>query len=348
MKKNLLFIVAITFLATSCLKDETILVRQEEKPVIGFNSISDRMVKSTGEITIASLDEFYVDAYYYTTTADYTVATTKYFNGVEVTSDDAGVCTYSPVKYWPETEKLDFFAYKGLTLGTPTVATEMPISFTVADAAASQVDAVVSQALNPTRATNVHLNFHHALSQIKFAARSGVEGVKFDVTGIELVYVQPSGSTKLGSSWTPVSPATTTGNGLVWTASGTQKDYAAGLASNTNIPYSTTDWTNITAADGALMLIPQSLTAGASGTTPETDKSYIKVTYVAKDATTGVSLTPSSVYYIGLGGTSADWKAGVRYTYRISFNSITPLGLDPIVFDATVEGWVENATDVII
>lgn len=387
MKKNLLLLAGATMLFAACSQDDLISENENNGNAIGFSTITTR----AAETTTGTMTDFRVWGYY-GATSPVAASTTSLYMDVqpekEVT-DNAGYkpFTYSPLKFWPLTGVIDFFAVSPKDAYSDDASTTLTYNVTDVNAT-NHTDLLFARALNKTRpntATRVQLDFKHALSQIRFEARSAHQSMNFAVSSIELVNVLPNGTVNVASTgtnpWNIPSTMSTAGNGLVWTASGTALDYSFGLASyastvdNAIVDYRTdsdlvkyvniisktgTDETGYTET-GALMIIPQVLTAGTltddkgitsigglgsapTGYTYTTlnEGSYIRVTYAAYDAATGTELIPAgTVQVIPI---AADFKPGVKYTYQLTLKGI----LQPIEFEAKVEEWFSNDKTAVV
>ena len=368
MKQKFLFLaVAATMAMSSCSNDEVI---SEQQNAIGFEVLTTKANKPSTyatEMTTSLLRTFNVWGYYHATAStDY--SGTPYIDVDPSRASSSDEFEYSPLKYWPAVSgsEIDFFAVTPKTYTTrgTGASNSMPFTCTVGATAAAQEDLLFAQTFgadstngggthgdatggdaltNPAHngRKSVVLHFHHALSQIKFEARSASSEVKFIINSISLKTVMPDGSVDI-ATWTPkaTDPANG-GNGLVWTASGTEVDYAYSLKTD-SVKYSTSTYTNITGTDGTLMLIPQATTAMT-----------VEINYDAFDNASGIQLVDDATKTIPA-GTSANqfadqvsaWLPGVTYTYRLTIN---PDALVPILFDAEVEAWADGTnTDVTI
>ena len=383
MKKNLLLLAGATMLFAACSQDDLISENENNGNAIGFSTITTR----AAETTTGTMTDFRVWGYY-GATSPVAASTTSLYMDVQpeknVTSSNTSVTdnyaafTYSPLKFWPLTGVIDFFAVSPKDAYSDDASTTLTYNVTDVNAT-NHTDLLFARALNKTRpntATRVQLDFKHALSQIRFEARSAHQSMNFAVSSIELVNVLPNGTVNVASTgtnpWNIPSTMSTAGNGLVWTASGTALDYSFGLAStgsavtDTTVVYHATNYVDLIAKDnniatGALMIIPQALTAGTvtdakgitsiggldsapTGYTYTTlnEGSYIRVTYAAYDAATGTELIPAGTEQVI--PIAADFKPGVKYTYQLTLKGI----LQPIEFEAKVEEWFSNDKTAVV
>lgn len=359
MKRNLIFAAIAAVALSSCSKDDTISINDAGNG-ISFGVLNNKVQSRATETTVANIANFKVYAYNYADagTVDYTM-TTPYYNGITINVDNAGSCTYADAaeqKMWPA-GKLDFLAYSPSTYGTYSkgvVSVDMAAKLT----AASQVDLVAAKKLAQTRVGQadgykVPMTFSHALSQIKFAAKSKYATVNFKVKSITITGVNTQGTTDL-TTWTLTTPngTTNTGNGLAWTIAGDINNVTFGAKTDAVI---NTDAVDLTATNGALMIIPQTLKGGApisKGTvTVESiltakDKSYIVIEYSATDKDTGATLVTNGRCAAPI---TTELKAGLRYVYTMTLagtgdGGTTEDKLYPIDFTCTVDGWVDGPT----
>lgn len=196
--------------------------------------------------------------------------------------------------YWPLTDNIQFFAYATDAAANNYVASEATkypsIDYTVAGTAAGQKDFVVASALNKTKTANaVQLTFGHALTQVNFSA-IGSAGFTYKITSVGLEGVFGAGTYTFDGTWKTTGTTTTYAYPIV---SGGASIDGATLA-------------NLDQADGALMLIPQVMTADSKiAISYEVYKNSVKI----DQADAKISLN-----------TTAEWEAGkkVRYTLTLT------------------------------
>ena len=168
-----------------------------------------------------------------------------------------------------------------------------------------------------TRETNsqtVGLNFQHGMSQVVFSGKLASDKIEATVHGIEIHNLHNTG--KVGYMGTNAElQAQTTGE------AGTT--FAAGLVDNP-VVNSSSQATVLSAADGALFMLPQTVakwttTAKNPVPTSEADanhNSYLKVTCTVKDKASGVVLVNNGSIYIPL---EVNWQQGKKYSYTLVF-----------------------------
>jgi hypothetical protein len=251
--------------------------------------------------------------------------------GTKVNGDTKGAWSYDDVtkqQYWPATTApLNFqaitpYAHSSFTIeNTPDVAdpklAHVTANVTVPTAVADQQDIMFAKADGQTRETNsqtVGLNFQHGMSQVVFSGKLASDKIEATVHGIEIHNLHNTG--KVGYMGTNAElQAQTTGEAAT--------TFAAGLVDNP-VVNSSSQATVLSAADGALFMLPQTVakwttTAKNPVPTSEADanhNSYLKVTCTVKDKASGVVLVNNGSIYIPL---EVNWQQGKKYSYTLVF-----------------------------
>lgn len=254
------------------------------------------------ETTTDNLTSFQMEAY--TTTAAYpgADAPTNFISSAVTTPSS---WTYTGPQYWPQSLKVSFFAYApttGVTYAAPAVAGWPSFTYTVA-AEANQADLIVAQRTSQDATSNggsVALTFNHALSQILFKAKCASADFTAVVKTIELSGIQNEGTytfapsetegTAIEGSWSGVKGA----EGYAYLTNGTAAITSAGEA--------------ITGTNGALMLMPQTLTGAKL-------KVVYTVTIGSGDSEQSFDVTKENVELTGT------WAPGMKYTYDLTLVS---------------------------
>lgn len=246
------------------------------------------------------------------------------FNNVKVAYDasaETKAWTYSPLKYWPTDGHVDFLAY------APRVDNKQlkgsSIDFTVESDAANQKDLLWANATSQTKANKtVTFNFKHALAKIGYKVQ-----LNGDYTGttIKLNKITLAGSNdgkgtnkafyKTGTidlSYTSTTSSTT----KLWTPSEEKQDFEwfsgdEQLSKTPAVENPTTKY---------LFVIPQNFKTG-------TDQLYVIVEYTItySDNTTVKTKVCKQL--------EKEFLQGKAYTINLT------IGLTPIEFNATVDGW---------
>lgn len=345
MKKLFLFAALAVAAMTGCSDDKQVGEKgQVPGNEIGFRSVtkknSDPNSRAT-EVDITNIRDFKVFGFWNNSF--------DFMYDVNVVRGDGSTWSYSPLRYWPMTGDVDFYAYSpagsrgivGNDMFTVT-DTDPVISYVVPAANALQEDFLVTAAKTQNKDTNggeVQLTFDHALSQLVFEARSAVQDVVFNVSAIEITGMQTTGEIDLGniaSGWTLDADAIS--------------NYSAPI-NTLPIIYNSdaTKFTRITGPNDGLMIMPQELTprlgdgtdltgGGAMLDEPnnipddyeaDPETIYLVVTYSAQ-LNSGVVIVPAGtkVYLPLTNVPGQEFVMGKKYIFQLSMST----GLTPIVF----------------
>ena len=322
MKKILLAAVAALAIV-GCTQNEEI-EKAGEKAEINFGTV----VKNSTRAAItkdAALQKSGFIVYAYKTAeaiADATKLGDALMDSVEVTHpSDSWIVDGAPY-YWPFEGKIQFFAYaKDDAVKNFKVAVDAKyptLEYTIADTAADQIDFVVAKATDQSKQTSeVSLTFTHALTQVNFSAKSENTGMEYKITSVKLANVYNSGTYNFkDGKWTKTDAAIL-------------KTYDYPLADGgVSVTGGAAEATSLSQTNGALMLMPQSMTA----------TSKIIITYeVWKD---NVLIDKVENFDISLSAVAA-WEAGqkIRYTLALTSKGAT------VSFAPSVGEWGEPETD---
>ena len=311
MKKQMMMLLAIAAMA-GCSKSEVVdTPNGDGNTPIKLKTFVGKSVKAT-ETKTDNLTAFQMTAY--TTSAAFpgTASTDEPtpFIASQIVSRTGESSPYSwpytGPQYWPQGKKVSFFAYApttGVTYAAPAAAGWPGFTYTVA-AEASQADLVVAQRTSQDATSNngsVALNFNHALSQILFSAKCANADFTAEVKTIELSGIQNAGTytfatsategTAIEGSWSGVKGA----EGYAYLTNGT-----AAIAKTTSDP--------IAGTNGALMLMPQTLTGAKL-------KVVYTVTIGSGDSEQSFDVTKENVELTGT------WAPGMKYTYDLTLVS---------------------------
>ncbi len=158
---------------------------------------------SRAAITTANLTSFGLLAYRYESGNS---ATTPNFMYNEQVSKSGNVWSSTQQYNWPETDKVDFYAYApyngtGVTLSSQSATGTPVIDFTMNSSAASQIDLVTAVATGKDKSnasSGVSFTFGHALTTVKFVKGDDLLGT---IESITLKNVYLSGKYTIGGSW---------------------------------------------------------------------------------------------------------------------------------------------------
>ena len=208
MKTNL-FIAALSLvvLAGCSSEDEVGTLVAKSDNAINFTTYVGKQTKAAvEENTLTANTKFGVFAYH---TKDATwesskaTATPNFMFNQEVTFDGTNY-TYSPVKYWPNAEKVSFIGYYPFPTETNGVSvssdftnqsTGLPkIEFTIPSSENGVTDLLVSTVANDKSKETVSLTFQHVLSKVKFSAQTIAEGSTVTINTITLTGIKNGGT----------------------------------------------------------------------------------------------------------------------------------------------------------
>ncbi len=303
-------------------------------------------------------NSFGVVAYEIGATSPYIGNTTEGIKIIAKTATPSNIWDYenqSEMAFWPAA-KSNFIAYfpfahnaisnKSFTNGS------LSFDYSVPATEADQVDVMFATALDITKPANntVTLPFKHALTQVHFKVATKTERLRVDiaVNGITIYNINSQGKFTI--------PTVDTDNG--WTAVSNPTNYivsndvvVTGSYVGTNKAY-----TQVGSSDKALMLIPQIFTAwspASDATTPALDESgaYVKLSCkiyqmladgITKQYLVGTETSFSDVYipFSSKNGANELWGRSKKVTYNMIIGAGNTL-LDPIIFDTSVDTWVD-------
>lgn len=303
----------------------------------------------SAETTSANLSEFYASAF---------IGSSPYFKDVLFSKGADGVFTSTPTFYWPGQKAVGFFAYSHYADGLTGVATATAMEitgFSPNTDIAAQHDIVGAYATGTNETTNLALPFKHLLSQIRIEAKSSMTNYKFDVVGVQIGNVAPTGK----FTWTH--SGTDTGvEKLEWTQQTGSQDYTDDFPEGKVVTLGTeaVDIMNMLKADApegdvnignaGAMLIPQQLVAWKP-----TDKNIENGAYLAvklriymTDTNTQIYPDAAGEYAYAYVPIDTKWEPENCYIYTLDFSAGAgydekgdPILGGPITFTTTVSGW---------
>ncbi|GHT70076.1 hypothetical protein AGMMS50239_37890 [Bacteroidia bacterium] len=379
MKRNLFFLsmIAIALITGSCSND----LDEGQTPAAGssgqaitFKTWANKPLRAL-PTQAADVVDFAVLA----TDPTAAAAAQVLIDGALVSGSNTLGWTYSPTAYWPETATVNFYAYSPAVAtgvaplsssagtGSPTALTgqkdvntgEPGIEFTLPTTPASQQDLLVahhSSTYGTDGSTGVPLTFRHALSRVKFQAKSE-SAQDFIVQSIKLKNLKGKATLDLsalprdGAVFAyPSDNATVASPGYqtYWVPDGaaTAIDLEATL-SETSVLGATTGWTDIVDGNDALYIIPQTNVASdLPKATPVTgaDPSslfYIEITYKEDDlaATPVTYAVPVPAIAGDAYASSIAFEMEREYTFQFEL-----FGKKPIVFTNVVVSTYSTVT----
>lgn len=333
---------------TSCSNDDAIETGSmptsstQKNGAIGFNITQDGAIATRGTATtslnyLAQIQDFQVIGFYSDGTGRYVGSADNV--GTVIDGDGAGAWDYhtaTQVQYWP-TGNLDFqaitpsadasFALANTPeAGSPRLTANVTVPATVTD----QKDIMFASATAQNHAADglpVGLTFKHALSQVVFSGKVASTNITAIVNEIEICNIHNTGNVGYRASLTALS-ADATGTA---TAS-FQPGLKTAVADRT---MTSTDAKDLTADNGALMMIPQEQVAWTHAA-PEkaiadATGSYLRISCKVQDNTSSTWLIGDASganefedVYIPFDlatANSKNWELGKKYTYTLVFGN---------------------------
>lgn len=342
MKKMMLF-AAISALALAGCSDNDSTDQGGTTPLnaIGFKSYVEKNAKGSPLEPGALKQDFGVYAYY-DAVGDENLAnlTPDFMFNQRVIYENPGF-TYTPVKFWPNSGDVDFYAYTpygsaNLLFTTPQAATDKgyPVfTYTVGTPIASEEDLLVATKEDQDGLSgSVNLVFDHALTKVGFSARTAGDyaslGVTVKVKSISLKDIVNKGSFSY-DKYTNVADTS-----KWWTVDqASMAAYAPAFKDNGGINvgfYEKDAYLLLNASDQFLLMIPQSFSGKTSQLTLVYDLIYA-------DGTPTEEFTK----VVDLNGT-IPWTAGVYVNYAFT------ISLKMVTFTATVTDWRNESQSIII
>ena len=254
--------------------------------------------------------------------------------------------TATDMVYWPN-EAMNFYAV------TPSSNSNYSfngglLTYTVPTDNSQQIDLMTAKAVNQTKTTNkgvVNLQFQHALSQVVFKAITKSSNLSVEIQSITIHNV--NSVMALGLNGTATAPAAKYAN------------YSLGMGGTKTVAVTdASKAVNLTAADGALMLVPQTLTGWTDKTsTTAADaahQAYIEIVCkITSKTSAGVTylVGTATAYDKTCVSLPATWEAGKRYVYTLQFGGGKDpnTGADrfaPITFTMNVSDWADSSSNI--
>lgn len=325
---------AICLLATglaACTQNEEISSLENQKAITFDTYVGRDAATRASVIDVDALETSGFGVLGYYTEDDWAeTATPNFMHNQKVSGEDWG---YEPLKYWPATGKISFFAYAphgtgtlsdNTTAGTPTLI------YTVPDAVGEQIDLLVAGAQKNQTGNTVNFTFKHALSRIGF-------GVKLaddfdDATAIDFSEIT------LSAEFYPSATLTLDldGNNVQWDdeAAATNVTYTLSDTNIKTIESLSTATTAINNESSYLMVLPQNFTTNKMSITANFSLSTTDANLVGNKFTANYSFT---------GDVALNLEAGMAYTIVLVLGKTISGGesiLTPVEFSvAPVTPW---------
>lgn len=307
------------------------------------------LASRAGDITTSNLKQFYVYAYTGTDSVP-----ELFMDNVTVSKSDNNTWTYSPIKYWPAHQTVDFYAFAPAWVGASGPLKPVTYDNQTPYGADDIVYAVSPNLSGHTDAPNAQVifNFRHALSKVSVKMSSTNENLKVMVTNVALVNIMSRGN----FNFPRVSTSQTISSGITnpgavpeesigkWTDQNTRQTYILHMSSSQSsvieLTSTPTDIASFGQGFGAQFMIPQPLVWRSNGSGNDT---YITVMGSIYDSKTGDKLWPNEntpPENIPAGSTNGDglmkfplstskltnWIPGCHYIYNMVINANDEMG----------------------
>ena len=333
MKSTSLLIMAaagVIAVMSSCSSENDDPVAVADDNVIRFTAASRLpQERANSDITTGNLSQFFVYGYLASNGS-------AYMSDVEVNKTGANLWEYSPVKYWPSGDALDFYAYAPAGMLPPGVTPKDNVAFT--NSGMKDFIYAVSPGMRQPAAgsdAQVKFNFRHALAKVSVMLSSQETKLDVRVNNVTIVgafqygeFTFPSSST--AGAQEPSSVGT-------WSKlSGRGASILHMAQRQDEVLHLTTEAIDAdTDGNGASFFIPQELPFVQGG--DFANEVYLVLNCAIYDRATGAKVWPNEntpdvnlpnggisgegYIYLSLKGSDfSAWQAGNYYIYNVEIN----------------------------
>lgn len=258
---------------------------------------------------------------------------------------DLGVWTTATKQYWPP-QSLTFYAFLPYADSQRNISNDLTtISYTSPASNSGQADMMYALTQNVASGQVVPLNFRHALAAITFSARTVDNSVSVTIQGVDVCKVKTTGVFTLPTKSTLTNAEmASVADGADRIGTWTEVGSTLGtLSAGINETELTVDETDITASDGAITLIPQTLQPWDKTSEATTqNKSFLVIHCKLISAGLYFAGTASSFgeVYVPFEGT---FEEGKHYNFSLTFGlGYTSLGTENkinVTIDTTITDW---------
>lgn len=348
---------AMAVCATSCSSEQDDPIPVSSDNVIRFTAATPQAQERAADITTGNLNQFFVYGYL---TSD----KSAYMSNVEVNKTSSNQWEYSPVKYWPTGNALDFYAYAPAGVIPPGLTPLDKIPFTNTGMT-DFIYALATDKKQPAPGANaqVSLNFRHALAKVTVMLSSEETKLDVKVNNVTIVGVNQSGEFSYPTVATTGDPETASANSIgSWSNLSGKSIAVLHMAQRQNeILTLTSEPINADIdGDAPVFFIPQELPYVTGG--DFANEVYIVLTCAMYDKETGTKVWPNEntpavnlpnggisgegYIYLSLQGPSfTAWKGGYHYVYNVVINGHPDMS--QIEFgDPTVDSYVTVTTQL--
>lgn len=329
----LLTVAGLAIFSSACSSENDDPTPISSDNVIRFAAASPQILdRAASDITTNSLNQFFVYGYLKSDGS-------AYMSDVEVNRSGSNIWSYSPVKYWPTSDAVNFYAYapSGMLPSGTSPLGKIPITNS---GYTDYVYAVAKDMSQPASGSNaqVKFNFRHALAKVTVMLSSSESDLKVCVNNVTIAGVCQHGNFSFPSATTEGIPGTASSESI-----GSWSDVSGKSAAILYMAQRQDEIITLTSepvdadieGNGAKFFIPQSLpfVQGADFN----NEVYLVLTCAMYDKATGKKVWPNAntpainlpngglagegFIYLSLKGESFDsWKAGYHYVYNVVIN----------------------------
>ena len=346
MKKSIFFaaLAAAAVAMPSCSNDEGVEVNQRD--AIKFNVFAGKTSRAVA-IENNTISQFHIWGVAANNTGDF-------FMNCDV-KKEGDLWTYSPTKFWPQSNKVNFFGISAGRDGNYVDITDQVTpnytggvggfalnNYTVVEGA--DLDVLYAAYFGAHKATGtVPMNFHHALTQLAFGAKCTNADLTIRIKSIRVQNIANQGTmagpTSETKSWLSVDNGTDTeGEGWgVWSGQTGSATYTAPFFGNASAPLTEAVANYSIDTNGknnCLMVLPQAVTAWdavSHGANLVGSRFLISCQILSGEGTSKTQIWPASGDYaeVAIPVPAITWKQGKRYVYNFNFNKGAGYTPDP-------------------
>ena len=315
----------------SCSSEADDPIATGEDNVIRFTAASPQAQdRASTDITTSNLKQFFVYGYLASDLS-------PYMSNDEVNKTGTNLWEYSPVKYWPSGDAVNFYAYAPANMLPSGVTPLDKIAFTN-DGYTDFIYAVSPDMTQPASGSNaqVKFNFRHALAKVTVMLSSTDTKLKVRVNNVTIVGVNKNGDFEFPSSSTAENPGSAAASSIgTWSNLSGRSIAVLHMAQRQNEILTLTSQPIDADTDGNSIkfFIPQELPFVQGG--DYDNEVYLLMTCAIYDNATGTKVWPNAntpeenlsnmgaegVIHLSLQGPSfTAWQGGYHYVYNVVIN----------------------------
>lgn len=321
---------AAGFVSCSSEKDDPVATGADN--VIRFTAASRQQQDRASDITTSNLNQFFVYGYLKSNGS-------PYMTNVEVNKTGTNLWEYSPVKYWPSGDALNFYAYAPASMLPPGTTPLDAIHFTNSGMT-DFIYAVSPDMKQPVSGSDaqVKFNFRHALSKVTVMLSSDNTKMDVRVNNVTIVGANQYGDFKFPTASTAgnidSSDAASIGTWSNLSGKGIAVLHMA-QRQDEIINLTPTPVDADTDGSGMKFFIPQELPFTQGG--DYNNEVYLVLTCAMYDRATGAKVWPNEntpainlpngglsgegYIYLSLQGSNfTAWQGGYHYVYNVAIN----------------------------